>query len=263
MGYTKLFHEILDSTVWREPPLTKLVWITMLAMADRDGEVMASVPGLADRARVSLDACQVALASFSAPDEFSRTKEREGRRIEEIDGGWRLLNFEKFRLKMGAEERREKTAIRVRRFRERQALQSVTGVTSNAGNPTRPAPAPAPAPDQKQTEIGTDSREPADRSPPFLVFTCAGGSPVWALTEGQATTWEGSFPGIDVRRECRQAQAWLEASPSRKKTAKGMARFLVGWLGRSQNRGGGVARAAGSKTANNLDNIRQWHGGKE
>ena len=95
--FTKLFSSITESTVWCEPDTTRLVWITMLAMADREGRVWASVPGLAGRARVSVDACREALRCFLSPDPDSRTKAFEGRRIEEIEGGWRLLNHKKYR----------------------------------------------------------------------------------------------------------------------------------------------------------------------
>ena len=80
-GYTKLFSSIVLSTVWREPNHVRIVWITMLALAEADGYVGAAVPGLADAARVSIPECLEALASFLAPDEYSRSKEHEGRRI--------------------------------------------------------------------------------------------------------------------------------------------------------------------------------------
>ena len=54
MTYTKLFTSILDSTVWQEGLETKVVWITLLAMADREGKVDGSVPGLAKRAGVTI-----------------------------------------------------------------------------------------------------------------------------------------------------------------------------------------------------------------
>lgn len=118
-GYVKLFGSILRSTVWGEPDSTRLVWITMLALADRDGIVEASVPGLAHEARVSLEATQAALATFLAPDQFSRTKDFEGRRIEEVRGGWRLLNADLYRRMLDADDQREKAAERQRRFKER------------------------------------------------------------------------------------------------------------------------------------------------
>ena len=52
--YAKLFSSITESTVWCEPMPTRIVWITMLAMSDRNGCVCATVPGLANRARSRL-----------------------------------------------------------------------------------------------------------------------------------------------------------------------------------------------------------------
>lgn len=104
--YTKLFEQILDSTIWCEPDSTRVVWITMLAMADRDGLVLAAVPGLAKRANVALEACEAALERFQQPDKHSRTPDHEGRRIERVQGGWRLLNHAKYRELLGSEAER-------------------------------------------------------------------------------------------------------------------------------------------------------------
>lgn len=86
-GFTKLFNSILGSTIWREDPTTKVVWITLLALADRDGIAEASIPGLANYAGVTVDATEAALQKFLAPDPYSRTPDNEGRRIEKVDGG--------------------------------------------------------------------------------------------------------------------------------------------------------------------------------
>jgi hypothetical protein len=107
MQFTKLFNSILDSTIWQEPLETKIVWITMLAMVDRSGEVHASVPGLAKRAGVTIEQCEFALQCLRSPDQYSRTQDHEGRRIKDIDGGWELLNHGKYRALLSAEERRE------------------------------------------------------------------------------------------------------------------------------------------------------------
>lgn len=60
----------------------------------KDGTVMSSVPGLADTARVSLEATLRALEKFRSPDKWSSSTAHEGRRIVDIPGGWRLLNWE-------------------------------------------------------------------------------------------------------------------------------------------------------------------------
>jgi len=106
-GYTKLFSSILASTVWREDMETRIVWITLLAMAGKNGVAEGSVPGLADFARVSVEGTRRALVKLSSPDPDSRTHENDGRRIEAVDGGWLLLNHAKYRAKLSEEERRE------------------------------------------------------------------------------------------------------------------------------------------------------------
>lgn len=125
-GFNKIFPSLIHSTVWREPNHVRIVWMTMLAMADRDGVVEASIPGLADAARVSLPETEAALARLMEPDPYSRTPDHEGRRIEKVRGGWRLLNHAIYRERASAEEAREKAAARQARKRERDSSRSVT-----------------------------------------------------------------------------------------------------------------------------------------
>ena len=96
-NFTKLFGSITASTIWCESSNIRIVWVTMLAMCDRHGRVHASVPGLARIANVEIDECRIAIRKFLAPDEDSRTPDNEGRRIAEIEGGWKLLNHSKYR----------------------------------------------------------------------------------------------------------------------------------------------------------------------
>lgn len=102
----------------------------MLAMADKHGHVMASVPGLADRARVTLDQCVEALKTLSEPDEWSRSIENEGRRIEEVGGGWVLLNYTKY-AKIRDEDERKEYMKNYMRKRRKQAVSNVSSVSSS------------------------------------------------------------------------------------------------------------------------------------
>ncbi len=129
-GYTKLFSSIVASTIWREQKETKIVWITLLAMANASGRVDASVPGLADLSRVTLDECQAALAVLVAPDSWSRSPEFEGRRIEAVPGGWQILNYSKYRENRDPEIRREQNREAQARYRQRkQVSQSKPNVS--------------------------------------------------------------------------------------------------------------------------------------
>ena len=143
-GFTKLFSSIVTSTIWREPAHVCKVWITMLAIADKHGIVEGSVPGLADLARVSLDECVAALDRFRSPDPWSRTQEHDGRRIEDIRGGWRLLNYAYYRDMHGKQDddlSMSPEAIRKRRQRERERAEAVTSVTPRDSSVTPSASA--------------------------------------------------------------------------------------------------------------------------
>jgi len=120
MAYTKLFNSILTSTIWMEDDQTRIVWITMLAMADKNGEVQGSIPGIARVAGVTLDACNRAIKRLTSPDLYSRTKDDEGRRIEEIEGGWALINHGKYRDMASREDSKDAAAKRQARVRERK-----------------------------------------------------------------------------------------------------------------------------------------------
>lgn len=172
-GYTKLFGSIIASTIWRESLETKVVWITMMAMANKHGIVEASVPGLADMARVSLPETQKALEVLSSPDSFSRTKDFEGRRIEPVDGGWVLLNHSKYREKMSADERRQYNRLKQQEFRERQKRAASkpcqqTSITVNHGQSSLPLSAQAEAEKQRADELPNPSAAPPPADGPCV-----------------------------------------------------------------------------------------------
>jgi hypothetical protein len=107
MSWTKLFNTIVTSSIWQADDATRLVWITMLATKNASGIVEASIVGLAHIARVSLEDCKKAIKVLESPDPYSRTAEHEGRRIEKIPGGWKILNHELYREKGRSVDRRE------------------------------------------------------------------------------------------------------------------------------------------------------------
>lgn len=131
--FTKLFASITESTVWCEPDRIRLVWICMLAMADARGRVWASIPGLANRARVPIADAEDAINRFLSPDEYSRTPDNEGRRIEPIDGGWRLLNHEKYRSIRDEETIKEskRRHINAKRAEDREKAEKAKGVDNS------------------------------------------------------------------------------------------------------------------------------------
>ncbi len=228
--YTKLSSSITESTIWQESDTTRIVWITMLAMADSSGCVWGSIPGLANRARVSLEACEEALLKLLSPDKYSRTKDHEGRRLREIDGGWLLTNHGKHRAAHDPSQRRDYWREYKRRKAENgPGLPSVPqcGSVERSGIPA----------DSIQADTNADTEaQKRELLPEAVMQLPAVGRKFYAVTRGQVERWEELFPAIDVVQCLRSMVAWLEANPKNRKTTSGMARFVANWLSREQNK---------------------------
>ena len=112
--YTKLAQSIIYSSLWDQDDHTRLVWLTLLAMCDKDGEIMGTPRGIARAARVPVPAVERALEIFLAPDPDSSDPANEGRRLEIVTGGWGLLNHRKYRDMLSRDERLARDAERKR-----------------------------------------------------------------------------------------------------------------------------------------------------
>lgn len=121
------------------------------------------------------------------------------------------------------------------------------------------------APDRSgaANEVNDDRGAERETSePPVLIYPTEGPVKEWPLRQADITELERLFPHQDVLGECRKALAWVLASPERRKTARGMRKFLTGWLTRSQDRGppalrtGTTPRPAGETVAERIARIR-------
>ncbi len=74
---------------------------------------------------------------------------------------------------------------------------------------------------------------------PFLEFPCSGKLKVWTLTREKLEEYHALYGNqIDVRQEAKKARQWVIDNPSKRKTARGMPKFLNGWFTRAVDRGG-------------------------
>jgi hypothetical protein len=67
-----------------------------------------------------------------------------------------------------------------------------------------------------------------------MIFPCDGRVSSWTLTDEYYDYLCDTFPSHDVDAELRKAHAWIDARPAKRKTARGMKRFIVGWLSRAE-----------------------------
>jgi hypothetical protein len=130
-GWTPLWSTIIDSSVWGESKDVKILWITMLAKKDREGIVWGALPGLARAAVLEIKDCEAALKILTSPDPRSTTKAFEGRRVEKVDGGWKVLNHDLYRTAISKEYRLHYQAQKQKEYRARKRGKLLPGEAAN------------------------------------------------------------------------------------------------------------------------------------
>lgn len=202
--YAKLFQDILNSSLWEEDSDTRIVWITLLAMADKDGMVRATARAVARQAIIEPGITDRALEKFQRPDPLSRNPDNEGRRIERVPGGYLILNFAAYAKLASRADQREKTRERVERHRERKKERCNAPVTPcNGVTPVDVDVDVAVTEDVKDTPADNAAESKAPLSTPEVSKTGKYGGPVTPSATGKQPEFKEvgtpSKPSVSVR----------------------------------------------------------------
>lgn len=68
------------------------------------------------------------------------------------------------------------------------------------------------------------------------------------------------YPAIDVVQEVRNMTGWLLANPTKRKTKRGITRFINSWLCRAQDKGGSSQFIKQPTQVNQIAVIDHWIG---
>ena len=73
--------------------------------------------------------------------------------------------------------------------------------------------------------------------------------------------WSELYPAVDVLQELRKMKGWCKDNPSKRKTRKGIRRFIGNWLAREQDKGGTARYSQRQPAKKNtaMDDLRELH----
>jgi hypothetical protein len=91
--------------------------------------------------------------------------------------------------------------------------------------------------------------------PPIVSILCTKNE-YYEVTKEQLEKDTEAYPAVDVMQEYRKMVRWSEVNPTKRKTKKGMPRFIYNWLSKDQNKG----KETGSGR-NGLGGVHQEKGG--
>jgi hypothetical protein len=220
----------------------------LLVLADPDGVVDMTHEAIARRTNRPLEIIRATIAELEAPDPQSRTPDEDGARLKRLDThrnwGWCIINFDRFHKLASEEARRAKTRERVTKYRDkvRGKPQSNAPVT----------PSNAPKRKKRHTDVdvdvdeNTDTQEETASAPtaakPASEPKAAG--ILWTVEQGfqnitdqDRRDWATAYPACTVDVQLAQMNQWLLAHRAKAHKTQ-WRRFITGWLGRSQERGG-------------------------
>lgn len=141
MSFVKLYSSIVDGTIMDVDVVTRLAFVLMLAIAEKDGVVDMTLPALSRRLNLPLDDVERAIGILASPDPHSRSPDEDGRRIIPLDPGrnwgWRITNYQKYRDSRDPDDRRAyKTAWQAKKRAKEKAVDSpVDSVDSPVDTP--------------------------------------------------------------------------------------------------------------------------------
>lgn len=72
------------------------------------------------------------------------------------------------------------------------------------------------------------------------------------------TMWNETYPAVAIEQELKRMIAWLDSNPTKRKTRRGIEKFINNWLSRTQDSGGtrgqkGVSEPIGNNTYNSYE----------
>lgn len=97
MGFTKLDSGIVQSSIMQEDPEVFKAWIVFLAVCDPDGVSRVSPVYISSICHFSIERTMEIIRLLESPDPLSRSINDDGKRIERVDGGYRIINYQKYR----------------------------------------------------------------------------------------------------------------------------------------------------------------------
>ena len=92
--------------------------------------------------------------------------------------------------------------------------------------------------------VGTAS-EPEQQ---FVISLMLNDNSLYGIKQEMIVHWSELYPAVDILQELKKMKGWLEANPNKRKTNRGIMRFITNWLSKVQDKGGVSYGSSGGTT---------------
>lgn len=80
--------------------------------------------------------------------------------------------------------------------------------------------------------------EESDTAPAAVISITLNDKTIYPIYQSDIDGWRELYPAVDIMQELRKMKGWCDSNPERRKTKRGIRRFINSWLSRQQDTGG-------------------------
>jgi len=91
---------------------------------------------------------------------------------------------------------------------------------------------------QKQENDSNCEQNQSEQVEPPVITLLLNTGEEYGVTQSNVCEWSELYPAVDVMQCLRNMKGWLMANKSKRKTIRGINKFIITWLQKEQDRGG-------------------------
>lgn len=106
---------------------------------------------------------------------------------------------------------------------------------------------------EKEKEIDINNNIYNAQIEPSIITITLNDKSEYPIYQSMIDEWNELYPNVDVLQELRKMKGWSNANPAKRKTKKGIQRFINAWLAREQDKPRKIQQQTTKDLASNLD----------
>ncbi len=245
IGWISLHRQILDSWIWEDKPFSYgQAWTDMILTANfEDNDI------LFEGKIITIPRGAFHTSILKLADRYGWNRKKTTKFLD-------LLEKQKM---VTTERTTHGTTVTIVNYEKFQALGATIGTTKETTrDTTKEQPRDTNNNINKYNKIINNiiSSEPDKSAPnPSGILIILNDKSYYDVPLEKITMWKATYPAVDVEQELRKMGAWCDSNPTRRKTRRGVEKFINNWLSRTQDSGGtkgqkGVNETVGNNTYN-------------
>lgn len=246
-GFIALYRELSDHWLWDDTPFARgQAWVDLLLMANhKDNKTIFNGNPIEVKRGQMITSIQKLCTrwgwSNSKVNKFLETLEKERMLTRKSDAKKTVITIDNYAFWQSTEDekhRRNDTEAYQKHNRsiseayQKHIRNTQTTMINNENNDKQCKTMK----NKLCPELEASSRQNTNHDL-FIELSLNDGS-LFAISDSDVQEWSKLYPAVDIKQELRKMKGWLDANPTKRKTRRGVKRFVNNWLSRTQDQGG-------------------------